>query len=266
MMIRRILAGIGLALLFFATLQSTHAQDAAAVPLAPMAAEVSPAFEVATIRPSKPGANQEDYIRGHHVGLESYDLTSIICLAYGINKTQLLNAPAWFTSERFDVDGVPDAPGQPSVLQVQQMVQKLLTDRFALRFHHDKRELALYVITVAKGGPKLAKSTGDPKGLPSISGDGTASQRSRKFVNATMTTFALVMQFQMDKPVLDQTNLTGHYDFSLQWARDDATQTDANAPPGFFTAIQEQLGLKMEPKKDLADVLIIDHAEKPSEN
>jgi uncharacterized protein (TIGR03435 family) len=265
MMVRRIFTGIGLMLLFSATLQPTHAQDASPVALAPMAADVSPAFEVATVRPSKPGSDQNDYVRGHRVGLEGYDVTDMICLAYGIHKSQLVNAPAWFNSEHFDVDGVPDAPGQPSILQVQQMVQKLLGDRFTLQFHHEKRELALYAITIAKGGPKLAKSTADPRALPDISGSGTASQRTRKFYNITMTNFALVMQFQMDKPVLDQTGLTGHYDFSIQWSRDDAAP-DANAPPGFFTAIQEQAGLKMEPKKDLADVLVIDHAEKPSEN
>ncbi len=263
-MIRPTLACIAL-ILFAATLPPAQAQQSATVPLAPMAADANPSFEVASIHPSRPDASQTIRAHGRRVGLEGYSINSMICLAYGIHKTQVIGGPAWLDSDRYDIDGVPDAPGEPSISQMQQMFQKLLADRFALKFHHEKRELSVFAITIAKGGPKLTASTADPTRQPNVTGSGSGSQRTMKFTNITIDGFTLEMQFQSGRPVLDQTGLTGHYDFTLTWSRDDAPP-DANAPPGFFTAIQEQLGLKMEPKKDLADVLVIDHAEKPSEN
>jgi uncharacterized protein (TIGR03435 family) len=264
-MTRPIIASIALALLSL-ILPRGQAQEPAAISLTPMAANATPAFEVATVRPSKPDSSQKIRANGHRVGLEDYSVSSMISLAYNLHKSQVIGGPAWLDSDRYDVDGVPDTEGQPSMSQMQLMFQELLADRFALKFHHDKRELPVYVITIAKGGPKLRTSNADPMHPPDVTGGGSASQQTMKFTNITMAGFTLEMLFQLGKPVLDQTGLTGHYDFTLQWARDDASPADPNAPPGFFTAIQEQLGLKMEPKKDLADVLIIDHAEKPSEN
>jgi bla regulator protein blaR1 len=235
--------------------------------LAPMAKDANPSFEVATIKPSKPGnTNQHFRLDGHHVSIENETVTSMICVAYGIHKTQIIGAPAWFDTDPYDIDGVPDTPGEPTWHQQQQMLQKLLADRFAIKFHHEKRELAVYAITVAKGGPKLTPNTTAREGQPDEQGNGHGSWRSMKFTNNTMSDFALNMQFEVGKPVIDQTGLTGRYDYTLKFTTDEAHLNDPDAPPGFFTAIQEQLGLKLEPKKDQAEVLVIDHAERPSEN
>jgi uncharacterized protein (TIGR03435 family) len=146
------------------------------------------------------------------------------------------------------------------------MYQKLLADRFNLKLHREKRGLSVYAITVAKNGPKLAKSLGDPKGLPDQTGNWNGALNGIRFTNNSMGDFALMMDYLLDKPVVDQTGLAGKFDFFLRWTSEEAQVSDPNAPPGLFTAIQEQLGLKLEPVKAPADVLVIDQVEKPSAN
>jgi uncharacterized protein (TIGR03435 family) len=155
------------------------------------------------------------------------------------------------------------------------MVQKLLADRFKFTFHHDQKELSVYVLSVSKTGNKMTKSEGDANGLPGLFFRQPGALNVR---NANMGDFAHLMQSAvLDRPVVDQTGLTGRFDFTLNWTPDDTQfsgmgakippPTDAaNAPPGLYTAIQEQIGLKLEASKAQTDVLTIDHVEKPSEN
>jgi uncharacterized protein (TIGR03435 family) len=155
------------------------------------------------------------------------------------------------------------------------MLQKLLADRSNLSFHRDKKELSVYAITVAKTGPKLTKSEGDPNGLPGLFFRGLGNLPAR---NATMADFAGVLQGAvLDRPVVDRTGLAGRYDFQLQWTPDrsqfismrvkvPAPPDDPAAPPDLFTAIQQQLGLKLESAKAPVEVLVIDHVEKPTGN
>lgn len=156
------------------------------------------------------------------------------------------------------------------------MVRKLLADRFKLSFHHNKRELSVYTIHVASGGPKLIKSAFGPNRLATFVLGNQLGDLTVK--NQTMTGFATSMEVGvMHRPVVDQTGLTDRYDFQLKWTPDGSQfaqfrgtdtvvppPTAANAPPGLYTAIQEQLGLKMEQGKVLDDVIVIDHVEKPS--
>ena len=249
------------------TPQRTLAQQPADVPLAPMAKDANPAFEVATIKPAKPNHGSEGFhINGHRLSLENEPVISLISVAYGIHKTQVVGAPAWFDTDQYDIDGVPDQPGEPNTHQMQLMIQKLLADRFGLKFHREKRELSVYAITIAKGGPKMTLNTTGREGSPDQTGNGNGWQQTMKYTNNTMADLALGLQFVVGKPVIDQTGLTGRYDFTLHYTISDAHLDDPNAPPGFFTAIQEQAGLKLEPTKAQADVLVIDHIERPSEN
>jgi uncharacterized protein (TIGR03435 family) len=158
------------------------------------------------------------------------------------------------------------------------MVQKLLADRFQLAFHREKKEQSVYAISIAKNGPKLTKSE-SPLNLPGF------GLPPRRFVarNATMAEVASVLEANLtDQPVVDQTGLgSTRYDFILNYTPDPSEQArlgalgpppaqppaaDADAPPDLFTAFQQQLGLKLESTKAPADVLVIDRAEKPSEN
>ena len=206
------------------------------------------------------------------------NVKDLIALAYGLHAKQIVGAPDWFGTDLYDIEGKPDAEGIPNETQIRTMLQKLLAERFKLTFHHDKRELSVYVISVASGGPKITKSTSDPNALPTFGFQGLGNLIVR---NMTMTGFATWMQSGvMDKPVVDQTELSGRYDFQLKWTPDESQfaqfrgtgtvvpppTNDPNAPPSLYTAMQEQLGLKMGPAKFPDDVIVIDHVEKPSEN
>ncbi len=161
------------------------------------------------------------------------------------------------------------------------MIQKLVADRFQLKFHREKKQLAVYAITVAKGGDKLTKSQDDPNGLPAFSAGG-GDKGGLKFDvrNATLAEFMNILQggIVLDKPVVDQTLLSGKFDILLKFTPDPGQKTgpgsrrpesaaeNPDAPPDLFTAFQQQLGLKLASTKAMVDVLVIDHVEKPSAN
>jgi uncharacterized protein (TIGR03435 family) len=145
---------------------------------------------------------------------------------------------------------------------MQGMYQKLLADRFGLTFHRQKNELSVYALVVDKSGSKLTKSLGDPN----AQADQAGGARAMTFTNTSMTDLALMLQFSLDRPVVDQTKLIGKFDFVMKWTPMDADTSDPASPPGLFTAIQQQLGLKLDPTKASDDVIVIDHVEKPSAN
>jgi uncharacterized protein (TIGR03435 family) len=252
-------------------------------PIKPMAADAKPGFDVVTVKPSPPGRQGKGIgFDGRHFRLINANLNDMIALGYGLHTKQIVGASDWAGKDLFDIDGVPDVPGMPNQKQIQMLLQNLLADRFQLKFHNEQRELAVYAITVAAGGPKLTKSTAapnDPGGFgfrgPNSQGV-TASAR-----NLTMAEFATWMQASVtDRPMVDQTGLTDHYDFQLKWTPDDSqfaqfrgagmtmpTPSDAaDAPPSLYTAVQEQLGLKIEATKAPDEVMVIDSVEKPSPN
>jgi uncharacterized protein (TIGR03435 family) len=247
--------------------------------LPPMDANANPSFEVATIKPSAPNQPGKGFgFRGDRFTTRNTNLNDLIAFAYGLHAKQIVDAPAWFGTDLYDIQGKPDTEGRPNQKQMQTMVQKLLADRCKLTFHHDKRELSVYVISVASGGPKMTKSTSPPNDPSAFFFRALGDLTVR---NQTMKDFATWMQSGvMDKPVVDQTGLTDRYDFQLKWTPDESQfgqfrgtgavvpppPDDPKAPPSLYTAIQEQIGLKMGPAKLPDDVIVIDHVEKPSEN
>jgi uncharacterized protein (TIGR03435 family) len=233
-----------------------------------MPRDADPDWEVATVRPSDPDdQNAGFHLHGRQIFIERMTVESMLLVSYGVHKKQIAGAPDWIETERWDVKGVPDVPGQPSVEQFRGLVRKILAERFGLKYHMEQRELSVYALTVAKAGPKLAASAGDPNGLMNENDRDNGGQRQMQMTNATMEEFALVMKFFLDRPMVDQTGLTGHYDFQLKWTFDETkATTDGSAAPSLFTAIQEQMGLKLEPVKAATDVLVVDHVEQPSAN
>jgi uncharacterized protein (TIGR03435 family) len=244
--------------------------------LKPMPADANPVFEVATIKPSKPGTPGKGFgVRGRHFSTKNTSVSDIITFAYGVHARQITGGPAWLETDKYDLDAQPDGEGQPNDKQWKTMVQKLLADRYKLTFHREKKELSVYAIVVGKTGPKLTKSEGDPNGLPALFFRRLGMLPAR---NATIADFAGLMQAAvLDRPVVDQTRLPGRYDFTLTWTPDEfqfggqvantpAPPGNAEAPPDLFTAMQQQLGLKFESTKAPAEVLVIDRVEKPSEN
>lgn len=228
----------------------------------PMAADADPRFEVSTIKPSRP----ED--RGPRLGLAARrfsfthaSLNDLFDFAYGLQQRQILGAPGWASTENYDISAVPDGEGEPNVKQWQTMVRKLIADRFQLKFHYEKREMNVYALTIAKSGPKLKNSDpNEPQGM----GGGAGSLGA---TNATMADIAqLLAHGFLDRPVVDQTGLTGRFDLRLRWTPDEVAPQNSDAPPGFLTAIQEQLGLKLVTVKAPVDVMVIDRVERPSAN
>jgi len=233
--------------------------------LKPMAPTAKPVFEVATIKPSDPAATGQGFqTRGRRIHVLNESVANMLMFAYGVHPKQILGSPDWL-KERYDIDGVPDLDGYPSVPQQQGMLQKLLEDRFKLKFHREKRDLSIYAITVSKGGPKLTRTASAPDSLRDQTGNNNGSQQTMRFTNNSMDDFADCLQYFMDKPVVNQTNLPGHFDFTLQWTTTLAPTAGSEAP-GMFTAIQEQLGLKLEATRGQVDVLVVDGLEHPSEN
>ena len=191
-------------------------------------------------------------------------VATIFLVAYGIHGKQIVGGPAWFSKDRYDINGVPDVPGVPSLKQMQAMYQKLLADRFHLIFHREVREIPIYALTVAKGGAMLKPA--DPNENLNTGNSGGGGQRTLKFTNMSMPDFALNMNFYEDRPVIDQTALPGRYDFTLRWTSDVSAENEPGAPPSLFTAIKEQLGLRLDAVKGPAEVFVIDRVERPSAN
>ncbi len=126
--------------------------------------------------------------------------------------------------------------------------------------------MPVFALTVAKSGPKMTANTSDPNGLLDQRNGTSNGRHIESLKNTSMADLALILQFHVDRPVVDQTGLKGRYDFKLQWALDDAQEPGPDAPPGLFTAIQDQIGLKLERVKAPADTLVIDKVERPGEN
>jgi hypothetical protein len=161
-------------------------------PAKPMAADASPVFEVATIKPSNPDRPGKAFlVSGRQFSTLNTSLSDLITFAYGLHPRQITGAPGWLETEKYDLLAKPDGEGQPNDKQWKMMLQKLLADRFKLTFHRDKKELSVYALVVGKTGPKLAKSEGDPNGLPGLFFRGRGVLPAR---NATMADFARVMQ------------------------------------------------------------------------
>ena len=259
-------------------LDHVTAENAWPIPEPPkaMAADAVPKFDVVTIKPSDPNRPGKLFtIRGRHVLTVNTNVNDLITFAYSLHTKQLVNAPPWFATDKFDIDGVPDVEGQPNLKQLRLLIQSALTDRFKLTFHHDQKELSVYALTVAKGGPKLTDTIHKPSEPVNF---GYRKLGALMVTNATMKDFCDGMQGSaLDRPAVDHTGLTGRYDFTLNWTPDESqfeamggyrppATEDPNAPPALSTAMQEQLGLRFDAVKALADVFVIDHIEKPSAN
>ena len=259
-------------------LERANADTAWPIPELPkrMAANAKPAFDVATIKPGEPGRQGKLIgFRGREFSAMNFNVNDLVSFAYGLHSAQIVGAPAWFATDLYDITGVPDVEGIPSQKQQSLMLQKLLADRFQLKFHHDQKELSVYLITVAKGGPKMVVDSGSPDDGIGFFFRGLGDLTVR---NLTMADFATWFQGSvMDKPVVDHTGLTDRYDFNLKWTPDDSQFVQFrgssplppprdDAPPSLYTAAQEQLGLKFEATKAPDDIIVIDHVEKPSPN
>jgi uncharacterized protein (TIGR03435 family) len=228
-----------------------------------------PAFEVATVKIHPLGDNglsPPEFVNGAFTA-RNVSMRRLLRAAYGLSDSRIIG-PEWLDSDRYDLaarypSGVPDRDLMP-------MLQTLLKDRFHIAVHSEMKEMSVFDMTVAKGGLKMPlfdpahpappRSPGGSMNIAAIATNGVA----------TMAELALRLSAAAGKPVLDKTNVEGRYGFMLIYTPvstqpiDNTVGVDA---PDFFTAVEQQLGLRLEPRKDSIEVVIVDHAERvPTEN
>jgi uncharacterized protein (TIGR03435 family) len=229
-------------------------------------AQAPPQFDVATIKPAAPQTDGRTHTRTStdtdtgKLNYTNVSLRDVMGQAYKVQRYQI-SGPGWIDTERFDI--VAQFPPHSSADRVPQMLQALLADRFKLTTHRETRELPIYALLAAKGGPKF-------KAAETSTGVTSDSNRTRWHVVAkvTMPRFAEFLTDEAGRPVVDKTNLNGAYDLTLDWAVDNSViANDAAAGPSLFTALQEQLGLKLESSKGPVETIVVDHAERtPTDN
>jgi uncharacterized protein (TIGR03435 family) len=235
-----------------------------------------PAFQVATIKPTD-SAQPGRYFRvfGRTYQTHGTSLADLIQIVYSVHPKQIVNAPAWVRDDKFDLTAIPDSEGEPNAKQWLTMLRKLLTDRFGLTLHHEQQDLSTYVLTLANSAadPKNLTPSQSTNPLPSLEFSHTAAGLVLPARNASLGQFCqLLQQTVLDRPVVDHTGLTGKFDFTLTFTPDDSQfsghppNTTPSDAPSLFTALQQQLGLKLTAEKLPSDVLVIDHAQKPSPN
>ena len=251
------------------TISALHAQSAAS-PQAQAAVAKVPAYDVVSIKPNKTGSGRVSIsVDDGKFNASNVSLKMMILGAWGLKDPQIVNLPKWGNSARFDVEAKvldPDKKVFAALTpeQFQAMQQPILTDRFQLKFHHEKKVLPIYELLVIKGGPKFKQAPAN------IAGDTGVSINNGNLIATAvpLTSLADDLSNQVSRIVIDKTGLVGKYNFQLSWSPEDAgpPSPDTAAQPGIFTALQEQLGLKLQPGKAEIETFVIDHAEPPSEN
>jgi bla regulator protein blaR1 len=246
-------------------LLASTALAAVALPVAigMLRAQEQPSFEVATVKSNHSAGNAAGLRQRAGGGVISNNgsIRMMIQYAYDLRPFQVVGGPSWVDGDRFDINA--KATGATPE-QVRLMMRRLLADRFKLAVHRETRDLPMYTLVVARGGPKLTAAAGDTTEINGVErrGDGTTTVKFQKVPMAMLArTLARMLQHQ----VSDGTGLTGEYDFMLRWTPDQAGMDEPG--PSIFTALQEQLGLKLESRKGPVEVLVIDHVERtPMEN
>jgi uncharacterized protein (TIGR03435 family) len=239
-----------------------------------------PAFEVASVKPtySPPGRRvfvfsgpSRIVISGNRVTTRG-TLLGFVEAAYNLQAYQVSteNVDRAVFSQVYDMEARAPGDGVPTQAEVRLMLQKLVADRFQLKFHREPKEMAVYALTVDKNGLKMKPGTPDAKPraeVPAVS----AGLTEAKFTNYSISEFARAFESQFDRPVLDKTGLTGGYDFTFEVALHlpqtpgaEEAASDAGLP--IIAAMQQQLGLKVTPTKAMVETLVIDHAERASDN
>ncbi|AFL86894.1 Protein of unknown function (DUF3738) [Terriglobus roseus DSM 18391] len=247
----------------------THTSASAETPAS------APAFEVATIKPVDPAPKSGRWMRvegTHRFVARNYTLRLLIAAAYDMNPRTISGGPGWIDSDKYAIDAITPGEKAPDHDAQMLMLRTLLTERFHLVFHRQAKILSIYEITVAKGGADMSETL-TPDAPPELVSIVYPDRMIMPARNASMADLARIMQRAiLDRPVVDHTGLTGRYNFNLEWQPDETqfsgdipAPADSQSPP-LLVAMQEQLGLQMKAVKGPVDTIVIDRADKPSEN
>ena len=234
-------------------------------------------FEVATIKAVDPQPKDGRFFKMEGINrfvAKSYTLKLLIAAAYDLNPKAITGGPSWIDSSKFDINAVTPGDVRPTRDEQMSMLRALLMDRFALSFHREEKDFSIYVLTLAKDGPKLKDSGGSAHDPTSVISTVYPDHILMPARNASMRDFTAVLQRAvLDRPVVDKTGLTGRYDFDLDWAQSErefggeieAAPASASSPP-FVTALEQELGLKLMATRGPAEAFVVEKAEKPSAN
>lgn len=244
-----------------------------AKPQSPNVPANPPAFSVATIRINDSGRNGiQTQIAPDGVSIANIPLQNLLSETFGVEPNQVLGLPDALKYERYDIQAKvaeEDTAAMKTLTMKQKlaMLQSLLEERFSLKFHHETRELPIYMLRVAKGGMKMQEWKRPDAAVQDASFPHKLLRKGRTELDSqgtTMSDLAKQLSSILGRTVVDGTSLTGNYDYMLQWADESSGASDAG--PSIFTAVQEQLGLRLEAGKGPVDVIVVDHIEHPSPN
>jgi uncharacterized protein (TIGR03435 family) len=237
-------------------------------PGSPDAAAKVPQFEVISVKPGKSDRGSGARFQPDGLTVVGMSVHDMLVEAFHVFDDQVVNEPAWVKTEPWDIDakvGGDDVAAlqKLSFDQRTTMFGQIVTERFGLKVHHETRELPVFALVVAKGGVKMTAAKPFPN-PPAVAknGPGRLMMTGRGKLEAEGTAMpyvATVLENEVHRKVVDRTGLTGAYDFTLTWTPDQSA-------PSIFTAVQEQLGLKLEASKGPVDVIVVDQVEKPEAN
>ena len=239
------------------------------------------AFDVATIKPSAINDNRFMYrgLPGGTLAAVGMPLKMLIMQAYDVKAFQVSGGPSWIATQRWDVEAkVEGVQGTLSRAQHGTMLRALLEDRFQLKVHRETKEMPVYALLIGKNGPKLSLHKGEPPqpGQGLRLGPGSLS-----FQNGSVAALATQLSTQLWRTVIDKTGLQGEYDFTLKWTPEQgeggpesiglppelpAPPPPESSGPSIFTALQEQLGLRLDSQRRSVEIIVIDSVERPSVN
>jgi uncharacterized protein (TIGR03435 family) len=229
---------------------------AAAIVL-PLIAQQTTAFEAAIIKPAAPDGHTETRrYPGGRFTATSITLKALIQRAWDVKDFQITGGPGWINGELFDVIAKAPTSGTVSGPELSQMIQSMLRERFRLELHRETRDMPIYSLLIAKSGPKLTPTTATMQ---------TWSRGNGSLVGTKVPMDMLagdLLESQLKRVVINHTAIPGEFDINLKWTPDNADEAGVS----LFTAIQEQMGLRLESTHGRVEMLVIDRAERPSEN
>jgi len=231
--------------------------------LAILHAQQPQTFEAVSIRqnPSGDQNTQINRLPGGRLVIVNATLKTLVRNAYGLLSFQFTGEPNWWDSDKYDINAVIPQSSQITDDQFKPLLQSLLKDRFHFEAHWETREGSIYTLLTEKGGPKFHPYDGAPE--HGMNTSKTPTKIHMKGTDVPMSELAGNLANQLGRWVEDKTNLTGRYDFTVEW---DPQQTTEGTGPSLFTALKDQLGLQLKPERGLMKLLVIDHAEKPTAN
>jgi uncharacterized protein (TIGR03435 family) len=226
-------------------------------------AQSPPPFEVASVKLNQTQSDPHRRISGPRAIWTAYPLVGLLMEAYDIQSYQISGGPAWIM-DRFDIEALVAGKSELTKTQARELLRAVLEDRFHLKAHREKKEMAIYALVVAKSGPKLKESSADVK--PGMTLGVRGQMVDMKFTAWSMARLAEQIAGNENRKVVDKTGLAGSYDFALSYLRDRGADAPNQDGPSLFAAVQEQLGLRVESQKGLVEMLVVEHADRPSPN